>query len=170
VQAEPMKSMLKALGTKRLSALKPKYDEPPLNFAFQIQVAPLHRGGSGVAPPGGRDLPAAGAAPAPRDDLTGRAVQVNPIKPRLKPPGDERLKLKCDILLSTFAVKFNLRRYTLAQPAVGCKRRLSAVLELDGGCSAHTLRHVVHQPHSVPSYLEFNGTKHPTPWEASSMS
>jgi hypothetical protein len=33
------------------------------------------------------------------------------MKPRLKPPGTKRLKPKCDILLSTFAFKINLRRY-----------------------------------------------------------
>ena len=33
------------------------------------------------------------------------------MKPRLKPPGTKRLKLKCDILLSTSAFKSNLRRY-----------------------------------------------------------
>jgi hypothetical protein len=32
--------------------------------------------------------------------------------PNLKPPGTRRLQLKCDILLSTSAFKFNLRRYT----------------------------------------------------------
>jgi hypothetical protein len=42
----------------------------------------------------------------------GRAVQVDPIKPKLKAPGTKHLKLKCDMLLSTFAVKFNLRQYT----------------------------------------------------------
>jgi hypothetical protein len=40
-------------------------------------------------------------------------VQVDPIKPILKPPGTKRLELKCDILLSTFAFKVKLRRYTL---------------------------------------------------------
>ena len=45
------------------------------------------------------------------DDL-GRAVQVDPMKPNLKPPGTKRLKLNCGILLSTYAFKFNLRRYT----------------------------------------------------------
>ena len=44
----------------------------------------------------------------------GRAVQVDPIKPTLKPTGNKRLKLKCDTLLSTSAFKSNLRRYTLA--------------------------------------------------------
>jgi len=33
------------------------------------------------------------------------------MKPTLKSPGTERLKLKCDMLLSTSAFKFNLRRY-----------------------------------------------------------
>jgi len=42
----------------------------------------------------------------------GEAVQVNPFKPKLKPPGMKRLKPKCDILLSSFAFKFNLRRYS----------------------------------------------------------
>jgi len=38
-------------------------------------------------------------------------VQVDPFKPTLKAPGSERLKLKCDDLLSNFAFDFNLRRY-----------------------------------------------------------
>ena len=38
-------------------------------------------------------------------------MQVDPIKPMLKPPGTKHLKLKCDGLLSSFAFKFNLRRY-----------------------------------------------------------
>jgi len=41
-------------------------------------------------------------------------VQVDPIKPTLKPTGTERLKVKCDILLSTSAFKLNLRRYIQA--------------------------------------------------------
>ena len=39
-------------------------------------------------------------------------MQVDPIKPKLKPPRSERLKLHCDHPLSRFACKFNLRRYT----------------------------------------------------------
>jgi len=42
----------------------------------------------------------------------GRAVQVDPFKPKLKPPGTNRLKLKCDVLLSTSTFSFTLRRYT----------------------------------------------------------
>ena len=44
----------------------------------------------------------------------GRAVQVDPVKPILKPTGTERLKLNSDVPLSPFAFKFNLRRYTTA--------------------------------------------------------
>ena len=38
-------------------------------------------------------------------------MQVDPIKPMLKPPGTKHLKPKYHILLSTFAFKFNLRCY-----------------------------------------------------------
>ena len=40
-------------------------------------------------------------------------MQVDPIKPTLKPPGTKRLKLKCDEPLSNVAFKFNLRRYNV---------------------------------------------------------
>jgi hypothetical protein len=46
-------------------------------------------------------------SPAP-----GRAAQLDPMKPNLKPPETKRLKLKCDKLLSTSAFKFKLRRYS----------------------------------------------------------
>ena len=39
-------------------------------------------------------------------------MRVDPIKPTVKPNGTKRLKLKCDILLSNFALNFNLRRYS----------------------------------------------------------
>jgi len=41
----------------------------------------------------------------------GRAMHVDPIKPKLKAPGSKCLQLKYDIPLSTSAFKFNLRRY-----------------------------------------------------------
>jgi len=41
-------------------------------------------------------------------------VRVDPIKPTLKAPGAKRLKLNCDILLSTSAFKLKLRRYDKA--------------------------------------------------------
>ena len=47
------------------------------------------------------------------------------MKPELKPPGTERLKPKCDILLSSSAFKFNFRRYTMApRPPIQLLRRL----------------------------------------------
>ena len=49
------------------------------------------------------------------DDVDlGKVVQVDPTKPMLKAPGTKRLKPKYDELLSKFAFKFNLRRYTSA--------------------------------------------------------
>ena len=51
----------------------------------------------------------------------GGAVQVDPIKPTLKPPGAEPLKPKCDGRLSNFAFNFNLRHYSkpAEEPVVG---------------------------------------------------
>jgi len=44
----------------------------------------------------------------------GKTVQVDPLKPKLKPPGTKRLKLEYDGLLSNIGFKFNLRRYSSA--------------------------------------------------------
>jgi hypothetical protein len=44
-------------------------------------------------------------------------VEVDPMKPMLIAPGIKHLKLKCDILVSTFAFKFHLHRYTEADCA-----------------------------------------------------
>jgi hypothetical protein len=53
----------------------------------------------------------------------GRVVQLDPVKPTLKPTGAKRLKLKCDVLLSTSAFRLNLRRYIVvvsrSPPTVG---------------------------------------------------
>jgi hypothetical protein len=40
-------------------------------------------------------------------------VQVDPLKPALKPPGIKRLKIKYCDPLENFAFKFNLRRYIM---------------------------------------------------------
>ena len=45
-------------------------------------------------------------------------MQVDPIKPKSKPPGTGRLQLKRDILLSTSAFNFKLRRYIQEAEAV----------------------------------------------------
>jgi hypothetical protein len=59
----------------------------------------------------------------------GTPVQVDPIEPKLKLPGTERLKLKWDEPLTIFAFKFNLRRYIMGverKSAVGrCRLTLS---------------------------------------------
>ena len=58
----------------------------------------------------------------------GGPVQVDPIKPTLNAPTNERLKLKCDDLLSSFPFKFNLRRYTKTlSPPVSVDLNLEAV-------------------------------------------
>ena len=48
-----------------------------------------------------------------RPILRGKAVQVDPIKPTLKPNGTKRWKLGHEKLLSKFAFKFNLRCYNV---------------------------------------------------------
>ena len=49
------------------------------------------------------------------------AVQLDPIKPMLKAPGTNRLKLKHDQPLSSFAFNFNLRLYTQEMdPLIPC--------------------------------------------------
>ena len=48
---------------------------------------------------------------APHLRATDKAVQVDPIKRTLKAPGTQRLKLKHDEPLSSYAFRFNLRRY-----------------------------------------------------------
>ena len=45
-------------------------------------------------------------------------MQVDPIKPTLKAPKTHRLKLQYDKVLSSFAFKFNMSRYTKATQAV----------------------------------------------------
>ena len=42
-------------------------------------------------------------------------MQVDPSTPTLKAPGIERLKLNYDKVLTSFAFKFNLRRYTAVE-------------------------------------------------------
>jgi hypothetical protein len=66
-------------------------------------------------------------------------VQVDPIKPTLKPPGTKRLKLTYDEPVSNFAFKFSLRRYNEApeESAAAAAAALEALLPalLVGQCS-----------------------------------
>jgi hypothetical protein len=59
-----------------------------------------------------RGIAAAGAALHATGIMHGRAVQVDPINSKLKPPGTELLKLYYDELLSRFGFKFYLRRFS----------------------------------------------------------
>jgi hypothetical protein len=54
-------------------------------------------------------------------DAGGRAVQVDPMKPGWTLHGTQHFKVKCDILLSTFALKFNLRRHRAVTTTAGCR-------------------------------------------------
>jgi hypothetical protein len=97
VQVDPIKPTLIAPGPERL---KLKRDKLLSTFVFKFNLCrftkgPLQRAGHGD-----------GGHAEPR----GRAVQVDPMKPKLKPPGTKRLKLTYDELLSNFPVKFKLRR------------------------------------------------------------
>ena len=59
---------------------------------------------------------AAAADKLPRP-LLSRAVQLDPMKPKWKPPGTKRLKLKCDIQLSNFAFNIQLAPLQLGPPS-----------------------------------------------------
>ena len=87
--------------------MEPKYEKLLSRFAFNVNL----RRYSMVLT--GRDM--TNQAHIMRSleyqDL-GRAVQVDPIKPKLKAPGTKRLTPKYDERLSNFAFKFKLRRYT----------------------------------------------------------
>ena len=68
----------------------------------------------------------AGGADGADDGGPGEAVQIDPIKSKLKPPGTKLFKLNCDVLLSTSAFRFNLRRYkpALTQRREACRKRV----------------------------------------------
>ena len=67
----------------------------------------------------------------------GRAVQVDPIKPKLKPPGTKRLKLNCNKLLSASAFKFNLRRYSMEFVQLLLARGADPNVTMKGGRGLH---------------------------------
>jgi hypothetical protein len=50
------------------------------------------------------------------------------MKPKLKPPGTEHLKLRCDEALSNLAFNFNLRRYSMVRAYIHYQN--SATVEL----------------------------------------
>ena len=61
-------------------------------------------------------------------------MQVDPMKPKSKPPRTKCLKLKCDRLLSTSPFKFNLRRYTESEVNADVQRMIAEELSKVGRC------------------------------------
>jgi len=88
----------------------------------------------------------------------GKAVQVDPMKPTLKPPGTKRSKLRCDKLLSTSAFKFKLRRYSvevLCNPECdngACGRR-QALFKAKVASPAYIASQAAVRPAPAPHYL-----------------
>ena len=78
-------------------------------------------------------------------------MQVDPIKPTLKAPGSERLKLKCDEVLSSVAFNFSLRRYSKATKVGGVK---------DGGYSLYIDINYADDTHDWGFHLPFNVDTH----------
>jgi hypothetical protein len=106
-------------------------------------------------------------------------VQVDPLKPKLKPPGAKRLKLKCDILLTTCASRFNLRRCNVVLRFIsnhggfggggsGFMPGYHAVAVEPAGAAplcygqGLTLVHMFAQPQP---FLSLKPAKHPTTWD-----
>ena len=100
VQVARTKSELKLPRTQRLTL---QYHEPLSNFAFKLDLQRYTMGVSIAA-----SSAVAGAVPR------GTAVQLDPVKLTLKAPKYKLLKLEHEIVLSSYAFKFNLRCYTAA--------------------------------------------------------
>jgi len=88
--------------------LKLEYDEPLSNFALKFNLRRFSKGAC-TSSTARRRMTRARASPA--RTCRGRAVQVYPIKPKFKPPGTKRLKVKYDEVLSIllqFCFQFQL--------------------------------------------------------------
>jgi hypothetical protein len=81
-------------------------------------------------------------------DGHGRAVQVDPIKPMLKPPGTEPLKLECDGLVSSYALNFKLRRYDMVRP----EKDVRSSSSVGGGSRKTRVSMVSRGPGGLPSF------------------
>ena len=69
-------------------------------------------------------------------------MQVDRLIPVLKPPGTERLTLKCDVLLSTCAFEFKFRHHNKAGGAFCCNQAAAdescSVCEYGSGKGLHS--------------------------------
>ena len=109
MQLYPSKPTLKPPGTKRLTL---KCDEPLSDLAFKINLRRYN------AAPHDNFRLWLSSNPTPHFPLVilqrGRVARVDPIKTTLKASGTKRLKLEHEKVLSSYAFKFNLRRYSAA--------------------------------------------------------
>ena len=94
-------------------------------------------------------------------------MQVDPIKPTLKAPGTQRLNLKYDELLSSFAFNFNLRRYTEGADAAapfGIQLEV-AVTDTRFAAGGVTLVHFPAQRYTLyVGYARWRGVRHSSPF------
>ena len=107
-----------------------------LQGLFQSQCVALRRGGQARN--------AADVRQRHRRPGHGRVAQVDTIKSTLKPRGTICLKLKCDIMLSTSAFKFNLRHYTMVAAGLTSPLFPADELAVMGGFRYPNVRHLTH--------------------------
>jgi len=86
--------------------------------------------------------------------VPGEAVQVDPMTPMLTPPGIKHLKRKCDILLSSFASKFKLRRYILVLHMTQLRSSMRAAHNIYGNTVEDFFGALVMFP-NIASQLEY---------------
>ena len=98
-------------------------------------------------------------------------MQVDPVKPKLKPPGTKPLKLKYEKLLSNFAVKFNLSRYSEATSREAVWEARFKVWEAKAEASAAKAvlaekQLAVHVAKQLAAEAEREATSREAAWEA----
>ena len=114
---------------------------------------------------GGRNLPR--NVLQPRGVLQGSPEQFDrsSLTPKLNPPRTKRLELKCDTLLLTYALKFNLRFYMKAKycptayvvpqptiaPAAPAGFAIAVVVTLEGGVFFLVYSSLLRSSSSTPS-------------------
>jgi hypothetical protein len=82
----------------------------------------------------------------------GRAVQVDPIKLTFKAHGSERLKLEHGKPLSSFAFKFNLRRYSVGPALYTYYDALHVRQSKERTCRHQCPKHPLITPRSLPTH------------------
>jgi hypothetical protein len=78
------------------------------------------------------------------------AVQLDPIKPTLKAPGNKRLKLNYGKPLSNYALKFDLRGYIMVEPGEVLRVTPLAAAERKPHLRRRTKRHLFQRSEAAP--------------------